>query len=76
MGEETGSSRDDPSPQEAFTAGHFMRPAALLLAVPNQLVAARPAGIGPGPPHVWVSRPVVPSPHQGRSSPGFHKSQQ
>lgn len=64
MGEETGSSRDHPSPQEASTAGHFVRPAALLLAVPNQLVAARPRGDRAGsPPCVgFPSRCAVPAP--------------
>lgn len=72
MGEETGSSRDHPSPQEASTAGHFVCPAALLLAVPNQLVAARPGGDRAGsPPMCGFPVPLCRPRARAAPRPGF-----
>lgn len=72
MGEETGGSRDDPSPQEVFTAGHFMRPAALLLAVPNHSWwLPVPGGLGRVPPMCGFPVPLCRPHARAAPRPGF-----
>lgn len=72
MGEETGGSRDDPSPQEVFTAGHFMRPAALLLAVPNHSWwLPVPGGLGRVPPMCGFPIPLCRPHARAAPRPGF-----